>query len=375
MIDESFYSKILNLINNKTEGQYWDFKREPHKDNESLLHDILCLANAKHNGDRFLIIGVDDPKEDCEIIGLDETTEKRKNEADLNDFLNSKEFSGGNIPTVNVRTLNIDAKEIDIIIIKNSLQKPFYLEKDYGKVKAYHIYTRTGDRNTPKNKNANFVDIEYMWKEHFGLHLDVDERFKLYLNDFENWKNEFDTKETALYKPDPDFSIELSESIHTDYVEPFNAFYLDNSLSYGDILFKYNSKVVFQCEYAYCDGGRLLIPVPKLHTYRTKNNERVDFYYYNLEAIEGLFAKLISKNSFDFECRVGSFPFILIENESMLNEFVEYLKKNLNASDIVTDTFFNTGDSNNYTSPVNLDSLVYVESVFEEWIENYYTND
>lgn len=214
-----------------------------------------------------------------------------------------------------------------------------------------------------------------MWKEHFGLHLDVDERFKLYLNDIENWKNEFDTKETALYKPDPDFSIELSESIHTDYVEPFNAFYLDNSLSYGDILFKYNSKVVFQCEYAYCDGGRLLIPVPKLHTYRTKNNERVDFYYYNLDAIEGLFAKLISKNSFDFECRVGSFPFILVENESMLNEFVEYLKKNLNASDIVTDTFFNTGDSNNYTSPVNLDSLVYVESVFEEWIENYYTND
>ena len=92
MTNVSFYSKIMNLINNKTEGQYWDFKREPHKNNESLLHDILCLANAKHNGDRFLIIGVDDPKEDCEIIGLDETTEKRKNEADLNDFLNSKEW-------------------------------------------------------------------------------------------------------------------------------------------------------------------------------------------------------------------------------------------------------------------------------------------
>ena len=90
---------------------------------------------------------------------------------------------------MNVRTLNIHAKEIDIIIIKNSLLKPFYLEKDYGKVKAFHIYTRTGDRNTPKNKNANFIDIEYMWKEHFGLHLDVDERFKLYLNDIENWKN------------------------------------------------------------------------------------------------------------------------------------------------------------------------------------------
>ena len=273
---------------------------------------------------------------------------------------------------MNVRTLNIHAKEIDIIIIKNSLLKPFYLEKDYGKVKAFHIYTRTGDRNTPKNKNANFIDIEYMWKEHFGLHLDVDERFKLYLNDIENWKNEFDTKETALYKPDPNFSIELTESNFTDYVEPFNTFYLDNSLSYGDILFKFNSKVVFQCGYAYCDGGRLLIPYPKICTYRDKNNERVDFYYYNLVEIEVQFFKLITNNSFDFTFRIRSFPFVLVKNQSILNEFLEYLKENVNASDIVTDTFFNTGDSNNYTSPVNLDSLVYVESVFEEWFENYY---
>ena len=155
MSNESLKSEILNLIKSNTEGQYWDFKREPHKDNESLLHDILCLANAKHDGDRFLIIGVDDPKKNCEIIGLDKITVKRKNEADLNDFLNNIKFVDG-IPTINVRTLTFDSKEIDIIIIKNSLQKPFYLEEDYGKVKAYHIYTRTGDRNTPKDKNANF---------------------------------------------------------------------------------------------------------------------------------------------------------------------------------------------------------------------------
>ena len=59
----------------------------------------------------------------------------------------------------------------------------------------------------------------------------------------------------------------------------------------------------------------------------------------------------------------------------MLNEFIEYLKENLKTSDIVTDTFFNTGDSNNYTSPVNLDSLVCVESIFKKWIVNYYTDD
>lgn len=369
MNNQSFYFEIMNLINSKREGQYWDFKREPHKDNESLVHDILCLANSKHEGDRFLIIGVADPSENCEIRGLDETTRRRKKEADLNDCLNSKEFAGGTVPLVNIHTLNIDNKEIDVIIIKNNTHKPFYLEKDYGKVKAYHIYTRTGDRNTPKNENANYTDIEYMLKEHFGLHLDVDERFKMYLDDIENWKNEFDTKETALYKPDPNFSIELKESNDTDYVEPFNTFYLDNSLSYGDVLFKYNSEIVFQCEYAYCDGARVLISVPKLYTYKDKNNERIDFYYYNLEDIEGKFAKLISKNSFDFKGRIRSFPFVLVKDKSMLDEFIKYLKKNITAKDIDVHTFFNTGDSNNYTFPVNLKSLVYVESIFEKWIK------
>lgn len=370
-MSNKFYFKIMELINSKTEGQYWDFKREPHKDNSSLLHDILCLSNAKHAGDRFLIIGVDDPSENCEIIGLDENTANRKNEADLNDFINSKNFAGGNIPLVNVRTLEINDKEVDVIIIKNNINKPYYLEKDYKGIKAYHIYTRTGDRNTPKNENANFGDIEYMWKEHFGLHLDVDERFKFYLNDIENWKDEFGTKETALYKPDPDFSIELSEFNTTDYVEPFNAFYLDNSLLYGDILFKYASNTVFKCEYAYCDGARVLISVPKLFTYRDNNDEPISFYYYNLEDIEGLFAKLISKNTFNFECRGLGFPFIVVENKYQLDEFIEYLKNNVSNTDIVSNRIFNINDSNEYTSPVNLKSLDYIKSIFYKWINGY----
>lgn len=90
--------------------------------------------------------------------------------------------------------------------------------------------------------------------------------------------DEFETKETALYKPVPEFSIELTEFNESDYVEPFNTFYLDKSILYGNILFKYNSNVIFQCEYAYCDRGRLLIPVPKLHSYTDKNGEKIYFY-------------------------------------------------------------------------------------------------
>ena len=44
------------------------------------------------------------------------------------------------------------------------MKKPFYLEEDYGKLKAYHIFTRTGDRNTPRNKNANFIILNICGK-------------------------------------------------------------------------------------------------------------------------------------------------------------------------------------------------------------------
>ncbi len=251
------------------------------------------------------------------------------------------------------------------------IKKPFYLEKNQDKVKAYHIYTRTGDRNTPINKNASLGDIEYMWKERFGLHLDVYEKFKFYLKDIEEWNIRFETNESAFYKPDPDFSIELSEFYTTDYVEPFNTFCLDNSLLYGEILFKCGSNVVLECDCAYCDGGRFLIPLPKLYSYQDTDDELVYFYYYNLDEFEGLFVKLITKNTFIFNCRIPNFPFITVTNTKMLNKFIEYLKDNIKASDINCDTFFNINNPNEYTSSVNLESLVYIKSVFEEWKRDY----
>lgn len=56
----NFLERVNSLILLKKEGVYWDFKRQHHSSKGDLLHDILCLTNAEHNGDRFLIFGVDD---------------------------------------------------------------------------------------------------------------------------------------------------------------------------------------------------------------------------------------------------------------------------------------------------------------------------
>nr|WP_278459211.1 hypothetical protein [Methanobrevibacter smithii] len=55
-----------------------------------------------------------------------------------------------------------------------------------------------------------------------------------------------------------------------------------------------------------------------------------------------------------------------MKNETILNKFVEYLKENIAKSDISSSTMFNTDDPNKYSLHVNLDSLVHIESVFDE---------
>ena len=43
--------EIIELIEQKVEGSYWDFKQEWHSNNADLLHDIICMANSPANRD------------------------------------------------------------------------------------------------------------------------------------------------------------------------------------------------------------------------------------------------------------------------------------------------------------------------------------
>lgn len=50
--------------------------------------------------------------------------------------------------------------QIIVIKCKGSKYVPFYLTKRYKSINENQIYTRLGDTNTPKNKSANYSDIE-----------------------------------------------------------------------------------------------------------------------------------------------------------------------------------------------------------------------
>lgn len=126
--DESLIELIEELIHTKREDDWWDFKQCHYEDRASLLHDIICLANNRADRDAYLILGVEDNT--FNIIGV-ENDPKRKNQQNIVDFLRLPNFAGQIRPRVEVRTVYIEEHEIDVFIIKNSTDVPYYLIENY----------------------------------------------------------------------------------------------------------------------------------------------------------------------------------------------------------------------------------------------------
>lgn len=141
------------MVSLNKEGDYWDFKQTHHSSNSlekaKLVHDIICLANnVRHKGDRYLVFGISN---DFDAVGV-ENDKNRRRQSDIIDILRGAQFAGGIHPDVMLETIEINKKEIDVLTIKDTQDKPCYLEKhikDKDKIilSAGTIYTRTLDAN------------------------------------------------------------------------------------------------------------------------------------------------------------------------------------------------------------------------------------
>ena len=175
--------KIKKLIDSHREGAYWDFKQQWYQKNSDMLHDIICMANNLENRDAYIIIGVTD---DFQICGVD-NDDNRKCTHELTDFLRGKKFAGDFRPMVEVQTISLDGHVLDIIIIKNSDKVPYYLtENNKTKLRPYHIYTRVQDSNTPKDKSADLIHVEMLWKKRFHLLDQPIKKFEYLLSEKKN---------------------------------------------------------------------------------------------------------------------------------------------------------------------------------------------
>ncbi len=235
--NESLTKEIVALINRKQEGGYWDFKQQWHENKAELLHDIICLANNLENHDAYLIFGVED--ETCEIVGVNKKDANRKNTAKIVDLLRNGKFFVGDIrPMARVETITIGEKELDILIVENSHNTPFRLEKDFPNtdknsqkkklktVLAKNVYTRVQDTNTPINMTADPDKEEKLWRKRFHIDESVYDKLLYYLSKPDDWIKiglyGEDAKDTYNYQYSIKYSIEMIDNYYEELCDNYD---------------------------------------------------------------------------------------------------------------------------------------------------------
>lgn len=316
---------VLDLINLKDEGGYWDFKEdwEEKSKNADLLHDIICMANNLIDRDAYIIFGIKDKT--FEVIGI-ENSNNRKNSQNIIDFLKDKKFVGGIRPEIDLKTLNISNHQLDVLIIKNTSNTPYYLEESYRDVLPYHIYTRIRDTNTPKNNSADIDKVEYLWKKRFGMDKSGLERMKLLLDDYMYWEKDLGNKDDMFHKYNPDYKIHIDES--NEYKDPLCDFYLNNYSTLYKAKLYYSSTILYETNILAVDEFRKYIVLPKNGLY---DNSDFDsrYYYYLLDSIDGKLLKLLTDGSYDLRSReYYDLPILLFKSVDDKNSFEKYAKEN-----------------------------------------------
>lgn len=251
---------IDNLIA-QNESAHLDFKRVHHEDTLTLLHDILCLANAWAEGDRFIVFGVAD---DRTIIGTEADPNRRRG-AEIQDLLRSSKLN--RIPTIEISTVQKDGHDIDILMIRNRPDKPFFLtvDREYrGKtIRAGVIYTRLGDTNVPLRQSATEAEMELAWRERFGLGLSPLRRAFRLLEDSEEWERV--DEDGYLYHRDfPEFTVVDGATLVENFREEWTTRFPDKTATSFDIEIRYGTTVLRRVPFVRCDGCRYRLPLPSI---------------------------------------------------------------------------------------------------------------
>lgn len=270
---------IEKLIASGKEGPWWDFKQTYHQNNAALVHDILCMANVLHDGDRYLIFGVND---EGVITGVPEDG-KQLNQANLIDLLRKVSFAEHHCPDIQLHHITLQHKVLAILQIRNVRMKPYYLTQDYIKegktVRAGVVYTRQQDANTPVTSCASPGDVMAMWRERFNLDLAPADRIVRLLLDYDNW--EYDGISEAYYRLDPDYAI------HIGYTEKdiggqhwWSTISIEQPCHYEYIL-KYRGLVLERVPIVHYRNEGLQFPFPEMDTlaYPGKRDGFVTDYY------------------------------------------------------------------------------------------------
>jgi predicted HTH transcriptional regulator len=322
--------KIEGLISLKKEGEFWDFKLKHHDNPVDLVKDITCLANTvRHKGSRYLILGV--CPDTYQVTGI-AAGATRRSQADIISTLRNANFAAAHFPDIRLETIEMDGKQIDVIVIADTAYKPYYLETDYTKtgktMRAGVVFSRTQDANTPNDRTAPTTDIEQMWRERFGLSQTPLERVTKYLQDKECWKQ---VNGMSHHKNFPEFTIKENGNDHSiDYTQEWTRGEIGSSYSTGNAatLFeiKYHQTTLAEIHTVMFDGGKKSIVAPDWEAIGTG---RIYFYledsveYAYQRYISNIYGRDFSKCLRKTNCS-GEFDLPIFKNRSELDAFIRF---------------------------------------------------
>lgn len=395
-MEDNLITTIASLIEKKTEGGYWDFKRCWHINKADLLHDIICMANNIENKDAYIIIGVTNSGEVTDISN----DSNRRDTAKLTDFLRNKKFVGQFRPIVKVETLTIKSRIIDVIIVENSTNTPYVLEEDFPDstrnieanlsdcskkkievVKQGNVYTRIQDTNTPKDKTADYDKVEKLWRKRFCLDASPFEKLSLYLKDTQGWElnsyqNEWYYKYSNELFKIKDLWAANTEKTNTvwDYIGIYRPWSKHNiEIIWQNVIIK-TYEVLSNCKYS------AIMPYCKFMQFGDDDNGYWYWCYIKNSEIE-LLQRLLERDNKNIRNPLEPIQFdfyekniIRFESENEKNEFEKYLYNNWTNLKI---EFYKQQDNQYIDSIIfqqDYKCIKFFPKIFMDWKGNYKLN-
>lgn len=264
MVYTELETRVRECLSLQQEGESWDYKKEWYIKKHDLLLDIICMSNLVGYEDGIIIIGCDE-EHDHRLIDI-KADPNRRDTAKIVDFLRDKHFARGVRPVVYVHTMTVQGVTIDVIVVKNTRNTPYYLTERFGDICANHIYTRVMDTNTPRDKSADPDRVEKLWKKRFALDATALDRMLYLLKSPDDWDS-VDGAESYFCKTAPEFTL-IMESDDRDGYEYFLFNQMDKRPHWYNIYLKYHQTVVYTTLGVGLDGGRYYTPCPEIEGFR-----------------------------------------------------------------------------------------------------------
>jgi hypothetical protein len=169
---------IIELIEYGYECDYLDYKekqysKEKHRD---LIVDIMAMANSRHEGDKFIIVGIKDKPGGKEIKGVSPE-----------DFIDSSTYTQvilNNIePDIQFDYFRYEYKGIllGIFRIYNTDNKPYMLKRKYNDLKEGLCLIRKGSTNSIAKRS----DFDFMYKNNGKFQIEFLEETLFCVHDLE----------------------------------------------------------------------------------------------------------------------------------------------------------------------------------------------